>query len=342
MDKTDDKEREVATCKETAAGYSDYRSRLTGVIENILSATRDKAHYSHIDYEPIPSEDVIVEIFKKIREILYPGYFNREKIDPVNLGYRIGQLTSELFDQLSDQVCRAIRYECFKYDQPCTDCTQRGYEITLVFLESIPDLRKTLATDINAAYYGDPAAKSFDEIIFSYPGMYAITAYRVAHKLQELGVPLIPRIMTEHSHSLTGIDIHPGATIGNSFVIDHGTGVVIGETSIIGESVRIYQGVTIGALSVPEDRCEEMRGQKRHPTIEDHVVIYAGATILGGKTVIGARSVIGGNVWLTKSVPPGTRVLIENPRLIYRRNGENIPDEESRDHNPDGSNRIDP
>ena len=331
---TIDENHDIGTCKESAATYSDYRCRLTGVIENIISSTEDKKHYSHIDYEPIPSEDVVVEIVEKIREILFPGYFNREKVDPVNMKYRIGQLTSTVFDLLSDQICRAIRYECFKYDLPCSDCTRRGYETALVFLEAVPGLRSTLAKDIEAAYHGDPAAKRFDEIIFSYPGMYAISVYRMAHKLHELGVPLIPRIMTEHSHSLTGIDIHPGAEIGESFVIDHGTGVVVGETSIIGSNVRIYQGVTIGALSVPEDKCEDMRGIKRHPTIEDHVVIYSGATILGGKTIIGAGSVIGGNVWLTESVPPKTTVLIEKPRLIYRRNGENAACLEEKDTLP--------
>jgi serine O-acetyltransferase len=321
-----DEHHDHATCKDNAATYSDYRRRLTGVIDKILAGTDDKQHYSHIDYEPIPSEEVIVEILSKLREIMFPGYFNREKIDPVNMKYKLGQLTSEVFDLLSDQICRAIRYECFKYDQPCSDCSQRGYEIALVFLESISEIQAVLGDDIVAAYHGDPAAKSLDEIIFSYPGMYAITVYRMAHRLHELGVPLIPRIMTEHSHSLTGIDIHPGASIGASFVIDHGTGVVIGETSIIGNRVRIYQGVTIGALSVPEDKCEDMRGKKRHPTIEDNVVIYSGATILGGKTVIGSGSVIGGNVWVTESIPPGTTVLIEKPRLIYRRNGECGPD----------------
>ena len=319
--------RDHATCKESAAGYSDYRQRLPGVIDKIILSTQDAAHYSHIDYEPIPSEDAVIEILEKLREILFPGYFNREKVDPVNLKYRIGQLTAGVFDLLSDQICRAVRYECFKYDLPCSDCVQQGYENALIFLESIPAIQRTLATDIEAAYLGDPAAKSYDEIIFSYPGMYAITVYRIAHRLHELNVPLIPRIMTEHSHSLTGIDIHPGAEIGDSFVIDHGTGVVIGETSIIGKRVRIYQGVTIGALSVPEDKCEDMRNKKRHPTIEDHVVIYSGATILGGKTFIGAGSVIGGNVWLTESIPPKTTVLIENPRLIYRRSGENGPEQ---------------
>ena len=172
--------------------------------------------------------------------------------------------------------------------------------------------------DVRAAFEGDPAAKSYDEIIFSYPGIYAITVYRAAHLLYTLNVPLLPRIMTEHAHSVTGIDIHPGAQIGDSFVIDHGTGVVIGETTIIGDNVRIYQGVTLGALSLPKGAGEKLRGRKRHPTIEDDVIIYSGATILGGDTVIGTRSIIGGNVWITKSVPADTTVLLETPRLVYK------------------------
>jgi serine O-acetyltransferase len=179
-------------------------------------------------------------------------------------------------------------------------------------------LRKALAADVLATYHGDPAAKSYDEVIFSYPGILAITVYRIAHQLVNLGVPLLPRIMTEYAHSITGIDIHPAATIGKSFVIDHGTGVVIGESTEIGDHARIYQGVTLGALSIPKGASDEFRGKKRHPTIEDDVIIYSGATILGGETVIGARSVIGGNVWLTESVPPDTTVFIEKPRLIYK------------------------
>jgi serine O-acetyltransferase len=178
---------------------------------------------------------------------------------------------------------------------------------------------------VRATYDGDPAAQSYDEVIFSYPGIFAITVYRIAHFLVNLGVPLLPRIMTEYAHSVTGIDIHPAAKIGKSFVIvgksfviDHGTGVVIGETTKIGGSVRIYQGVTLGALSIPKGASDDFRGKKRHPTIEDDVIIYSGATILGGETVIGARSVIGGNVWLTDSVPPDTTVIIETPRLIYK------------------------
>jgi serine O-acetyltransferase len=180
-----------------------------------------------------------------------------------------------------------------------------------------PGLREVLATDVLAAYEGDPAARSYDEIVFSYPGIFAVSVYRMAHQLFEQQIPLLPRIMTEYAHTITGIDIHPGAKIGESFFIDHGSGVVIGETTVIGKNVRIYQGVTLGALSLPKDAGKLLRGKKRHPTIEDDVIIYAGATILGGDTVIGARSVIGGNVWITESVPADTKVLLETPRLIY-------------------------
>jgi len=182
----------------------------------------------------------------------------------------------------------------------------------------LPTLRAILGTDVRAAFEGDPAAKSSDEVIFSYPGLFAVTVYRAAHELWQLGVPFIPRIMSEYAHSMTGIDIHPGAQIGEGFFIDHGTGVVIGETTVIGNRVRIYQGVTLGSLSLPKDAGELLRNTKRHPTIEDDVIIYAGATILGGSTVIGARSVIGGNVWLVESVPQDTKVFLKTPELIFK------------------------
>ncbi|RJX24612.1 MAG: serine acetyltransferase [Dethiobacter sp.] len=219
---------------------------------------------------------------------------------------------------LAEQVSSSIRHDCNRYNMTCQECNEKGYEISLKVLESVPSIRRFLALDVRAAFEGDPAAKSYDEIIFSYPGILAITVYRVAHVLYEFGVPMLPRIMTEYAHSKTGIDIHPGAHINESFVIDHGTGVVIGETTNIGKNVRIYQGVTLGALSLPKDACEQLRDKKRHPTIEDDVIIYAGATILGGNTVIGARSVVGGNVWITESVPPDTRVFMEKPQLVYK------------------------
>jgi len=198
------------------------------------------------------------------------------------------------------------------------ECEEKGYQETAAFLLTIPTLQGLLTTDVRAAYEGDPAAGSYDEIIFSYPGLFTISVYRVAHELFKQKIPLLPRMMTEYAHSVTGIDIHPGASIGESFFIDHGTGVVIGETSKIGNRVRLYQGVTLGALSLPKDAGELLRGEKRHPTIEDDVIIYSGATILGGDTVIGARSTIGGNVWITESVPPDTRVIMEGPRLTYK------------------------
>ncbi|MFP4453292.1 MAG: serine O-acetyltransferase [Desulfobacterales bacterium] len=309
------------TCKDEVKNYSAYRKKLTGVVNRILEGCGNEQCYTHIDYEPLPSEAEVTDILKKLREILFPGFFSTERVDPVNLEYNMGRHVSLLYDDLSEQITRAFRYECFKYDKVCIDCREQGFETALAFLESIPSLQNKLSKDVIASYKGDPAAKSHDEIIFSYPGMFAITVYRIAHLLHVLSVPLIPRMMTEYSHRITGIDIHPGAVIGESFTVDHGTGVVIGETSQIGNRVRIYQGVTIGALSVPSDRAEEMRNAKRHPTIEDDVVIYSGATILGGSTVIGARSVIGGNVWLTESVPPDTTVLMETPRLIYRKSG---------------------
>ena len=306
------------TCKIDAHSLSQIRNQLPRIAENIIDTCNDRECYTHIDYEPIPSKECVVEIIDRLREILFPGYFTREKIDPVNLRYSMGQSVSSLFDLLSEQICRSIRHDCFRYDQACSECEEQGHRLALDLLDAIPSIRNTLATDVRAAYDGDPAAKSYDEIIFSYPGIYTIAVYRVAHKLFEFGVPLLPRIMTEHAHSETGIDIHPGAKIGDRFVIDHGTGVVIGETTVIGKNVRIYQGVTLGALSIPKDAGDLFRGKKRHPTIEDDVIIYSGATILGGDTNIGARSVIGGNVWLTESVPPDTAVILETPRLIYK------------------------
>ncbi len=305
------KEHREATCKMDAEMDSSLRDRLPSIAEKIIESCTDEGCFTHVDFEPIPSKQSVIDIIEKLREVIFPGYFNREKLDPVNLKYYMGQTVSVLFDLISEQVTLSIRHDCFRYDKPCSECRDRGHEVALALLEEIPEIREILATDIQAAYDGDPAARSTDEIIFSYPGIFAITIYRVAHKLHDLGVPLLPRIMTEYAHNLTGIDIHPGARIGERFCIDHGTGIVIGETTEIGRDVRIYQGVTLGALSLPKDAGEMLRGKKRHPTIEDDVIVYSGATILGGDTVIGARSVIGGNVWITQSVPPDTKVIME-------------------------------
>lgn len=306
-----------AACKIDVASLAQHRKKLPPIVEKIVDNCNDSECFNHIDYEPIPSMASVVDILQRLKEIIFPGYFTRDKLDPVNLKYAMGQAISKLFDLLSEQICRSIRHDCFRYDLECSECSEQGHEFTLQFLETIPELRRLLTTDVSAAFEGDPAAKSYDEIIFSYPGILALTVHRIAHQLHLLGVPLLPRIMSEYAHSVTGIDIHPGARIGKGFVIDHGTGVVIGETTVIGNNVRIYQGVTLGALSLPKGAGEKFRGKKRHPTIEDDVIIYSGATILGGDTVIGAGSVIGGNVWLTESIPPETKVLMKEPELIY-------------------------
>ncbi len=295
-----------------------WREELPGIVESLVASCGREDCFDHVGPEPISSRDSIIRILTMARRILFPGYFTEGRVDRVNLGYHLGQEATAFFEALSEQVTLAVRHDCVRYDRPCSRCEARGKEAAVEFMKSLPELRIKLAKDVRAAFDGDPAAGSYDEIIFSYPGVYAITVYRVAHVLFHLGIPLIPRIMTEHAHSKTGIDIHPAAHIGESLFMDHGTGVVIGETSVIGDRVRIYQGVTLGAMSVPRDAVGELRGGKRHPTIEDDVIIYSGATILGGDTVIGARSVIGGNVWITESVPPDTRVFMKRPELVFK------------------------
>lgn len=318
MKLSDEAKRSLQTCKAESAKRGSFREKLPSVVDRIVESCHEEACFEHIDAELIPSREAVIEILVMLREVLFPGYFSQERIDRTNLKYLLGRSLDVLFEGLAEQITHSLRHECLRYNQPCVQCAQLGYEEALKFLESIPGMRRVLATDVAAAYQGDPAAKSYDEIVFSYPGVFAISVYRIAHQLFEQGIPLVPRIMSEYAHSVTGIDIHPGARIDESFFIDHGTGVVIGETTVIGKNVRIYQGVTLGALSLPKDAGERLRGKKRHPTIEDDVIIYAGATILGGETVIGARSVIGGNVWMTKSVPSDTKVLLEEPNLIYK------------------------
>jgi len=307
-----------SVCQTERDDASDYRKKLPLVINTILASMEDEKCFAHIGDEPIHFSTSVKEMIDKFREILFPGYFSREKIDGANLVYNMGQVVSLLYDILSEQIIHVLRHDCLRYGQACAECEKSGNSIALEVIQSIPDIRISLAKDVKAVYDGDPAAKSHDEVIFSYPGLYAITVYRIANLLFKSGVPQLPRIMTEHAHSLTGIDIHPGAKIGERFVIDHGTGVVVGETSIIGNNVRLYQNVTIGALSLPPNAGEKLRDAKRHPTIEDDVIIYSGATLLGGETTIGARSVVGGNVWLTDSIPPDTKVFIESPHLIYK------------------------
>jgi serine O-acetyltransferase len=294
-----------------------YREEIPKIVSELVRTCNRDECFDHVGPEPIPSREAVIDLLHRMSRLLYPGYFMRGRIDAVNLEYYFGQEATVLFDLLAEQITLALRHDCIRHQLPCVRCEERGQDLALRFMRKLPQLRAVLAKDVRAAYEGDPAAGSYDEIIFSYPGLSAITTQRIAHLLLEQQTPLIPRIMTEYAHSATGIDIHPGAHIGDSFFIDHGTGVVIGETTIIGDRVRIYQGVTLGALSLPKNAVEQLRGSKRHPTIEDDVIIYAGATILGGETVIGARSVIGGNVWLTESVPPDTKVFLKKPELVY-------------------------
>jgi serine O-acetyltransferase len=312
----------LEACKVGHETRGHYREQIPAIVEGIVDSCQDKGCFEHIHAELIPSRKEAIGIVTQLRELLFPGYFNQATVDATNLRYQVGKSVDALSKTLSEQITRSLRHECRRYDQPCVQCVELGYKEALTFLEAIPGMRRVLATDVRAAFDGDPAAKSYDEIVFSYPGVFAVMVYRIAHQLLLQDVPLLPRIMTEYAHSVTGIDIHPGATIGQSFFIDHGTGVVIGETTNIGKHVRIYQGVTLGALSIPKDGRDSLKDKKRHPSIEDHVIIYAGATILGGETVIGARSVIGGNVWLTQSVPPDTKVFLETPKLVFRQSAD--------------------
>lgn len=255
----------------------------------------------------LPSRDSCLEIVKQLRSILFPGYFQLSEFSEEGMIFHVGAILDLVAINLQEQIRRGFCFSCGG-EGDLNKCSDRADHITRDFLEKIPDVMLLLAEDVQAAYDGDPAAKSPAETIFCYPGIFAITNHRIAHELFKLGVPVIPRIISENAHNVTGIDIHPGATIGRSFFIDHGTGVVIGETAIIGDRVRIYQGVTLGAKSFPlDEKGIPVKGIDRHPIIEDDVVIYAGATILG-RIKVGARSVVGGNVWLTHSVPPDSSI----------------------------------
>lgn len=260
--------------------------------------------------EPMPSTEILGEFVQTARSIMFPGYFGNSALNPDTLFYHIGVSLDALYNILKIQLKRGICFECPEESpDQCMDCETEAERIASEFLQRLPHIRHLLTTDVIAAYEGDPAAKSHGEVIFCYPCIRALTNYRIAHELLKLGAPLIPRIITEMAHSETGIDIHPGAQIGEFFTIDHGTGVVIGETCIIGNHVKIYQGVTLGAKSFPVDENgNPIKGVLRHPIVEDHVVIYAEATILG-RITIGHHSVIGGNVWITRDIAPNSKIL---------------------------------
>ena len=303
---------------------------LPSVAQRMLASCNTEKCFQHLDATPIPSRDSVAHTIHKARCILFPGYFRQRILAPSNLEDCLKEELAALYKDLSKQIIFASQHDCIRYDQPCAQCDEMGRSKTIQFIQALPHLREVLATDVRAAMEGDPAAKSVDDVIMSYPGLFAITVQRIAHELYKIQVPSLPRAMTEYAHSFTGIDIHPGARIGKSFFIDHGTGVVVGETTEIGNRVRIYQGVTLGALSMPKKAVENFRDKKRHPTIEDDVIIYSNTTILGGDTVIGARTTIGGNVWITESVPPDTKVYLKKPELIYSGNGHKRTDKERR------------
>jgi serine O-acetyltransferase len=288
---------------------------LPEITESLVASYTECSRINHLGHQALPSREAVQDILSDLYEVIYPGFGRRQHLHIGNVEYYVGSLVDALHDKLTEQIARALRHDMCE-ESPHIDFEALAQTKTIEFLKRLPAVRDILDRDVAAAYRGDPAAKSTHEIIFCYPGLEAITVYRLAHELLSLGVPYIPRMMTEFAHSKTGIDIHPGATIGEGFFIDHGTGVVIGETTQIGTNVKLYQGVTLGALSFQKDADGELvRGTKRHPTLEDEVIVYANATILGGNTTIGARSVIGSNVWLTQSVAPDTVVVLEKPAL---------------------------
>jgi serine O-acetyltransferase len=286
-------------------------NRMPELVDEILATYTARQGISHIEGLSLPQREIIFDILEDLFKVLFPGFIGKEPVRRASLRYVVGGTINSAYERLVDQLEKSHRYRCQMQSCPGCDCRKMAQDSVEYLLDSLPRLREVLKKDVQAAYEGDPAAKSYDEIILSYPFINVITTHRIAHELYLREVPLVPRIMSERAHSLTGIDIHPGARIGDYFFIDHGTGVVIGETTEIGDYVKLYQGVTLGALSFPKDEHGNIiKGGKRHPTIEDNVTVYAGATILGGKTVIGKDAVIGGNVWITESVPGGAKVIL--------------------------------
>jgi len=278
----------------------------------------------------LPSREAIVEILESVLDLMYPGYFGRQDLNAGNLSQHVEQMAAALLPKLEREMEHCLCYGRERETAPpeLGECAPRAHELAEIFLLRLPQIRGLLIRDVQAAFDGDPAALNLDEIILAYPGVLAVSVYRIAHALYDLGVPMMARIMTEWAHSKTGCDIHPGATIGAAFFIDHATGVVIGETTHIGDGVKIYQGVTLGALSLPRDASGHLiRGKKRHPTVESGSTLYANATVLGGQTVVGTDSVVGGSVFLTRSVPPRSRVSLKEPELrVLTRDGAAEPD----------------
>lgn len=306
-------------------------AKLGELVDHIVAGYWTDARVHHIDRLYLPNRSEIVQLVRDLLELLYPGFIGRQRLTRHNVAFHVGDLLPRISESLYRQIYQCL---CYMHEAKCgesgngsnldTSATEkRAREVTVKFLENIPAIREMLAGDVQASYDGDPAALNRDEVILAYPGLLAISVQRLAHFLYQLDVPLVPRIMSEWVHSQTGIDIHPGAAIGRNFFIDHGTGVVIGETTTIGNNVKVYQGVTLGALSIPKDeRGRVIRSTKRHPTVGDNVTIYANAIILGGDTVIGEGSTIGGSVFVTSSVPPNSVVTFTPPELRMKTRGE--------------------
>lgn len=294
---------------------------INDIVSNIINDYEKKRTIDRMDIFNKPDKNIIIDMVDKLIRIVYPGYYREKNYKVINVQSNISVIIEDVLYNLKKQI-EIVLNNSGGDIRDREKAEIEAERLSTEFLKTIPKVREYVETDVQAAFDGDPAAKSKEEIIFCYPGLYAITVQRLAHELYLLGVPLIPRIMTESAHSQTGIDIHPGATIGKYFCIDHGTGIVVGETTVIGEHVKVYQGVTLGALSTRGG--QNLRDVKRHPTIEDYVTIYSGASILGGKTVIGSNVVIGGNAFITTSVTAGTKVSIKNPELQLMKDDNSI------------------
>ena len=293
--------------------YVPFEARIQALTDRILADYGNERVIDRLEMFTQPDRLVIEALIEKLFRLVFPGYYRDYTYRIYNPKNNLSALIEDIAFHLNRQIGIALRGSGQAYGDGIDRATEN---LTAAFLEKLPEIRAYVETDLQAAYDGDPAASDKAEVIIAYPGLYAITVYRLAHVLYQLEVPLIPRIMTEYAHSRTGIDIHPGAQIGRYFFIDHGTGIVVGETTVIGDNVKIYQGVTLGALSTRGG--QKLHGKRRHPTIEDNVTIYAGASILGGDTVIGHDSVIGSNVFITHPIAPGTRVSVKNQELLFK------------------------
>ena len=300
--------------------HQELKQRLPSVTETLVKSIHAHPTIQHLGRVSLPNRDAVIQCLSLLRQLLFPGYFGKQGLTEQGITYRVGELVGEISELLYEQIRASLRYQqLIEQDEKASSADrgsvdEKAAEVVSKFLDRIPAVRELLATDVQAAIEGDPAAHDADETIFCYPGIHAISVQRLAHELWNLDVPLLPRMMTEHAHGLTGVDIHPGAKIGRSFFIDHGTGVVIGETSVIGNNVKLFQGVTLGGLML--DTCErEKQKGKRHPTLEDDVTVLSGTTIVGGDTVIGKGSLIAGNIFIATSVPPMTTVSVERQHL---------------------------